>query len=666
MLAGQRYVGEVQWRFAGDRDTAQQYIPQARLLMGAVLADAEVNRLGVHQGRKVLSDGTVLVADKIGDIKRITIVPTGGTPPPVPVRPLDDIVVWARDETRQAGIDAEHPQQILRVDTSGQGQGWTTFFFNSEIPGFDGFPGNKGTYGGQFDDGVRHAGNVDWVSPDDERISWYGPQCRYFFDGYVQPRSQYGKFVFMLGQALLDTDQYAADSIEQTHGPDRWVLGAALKRIDGVVWLYVFQSVASNLPLPSGTVEAGWAEYSAPFSGANQDVILYRYRLLLEVDALGVPRYRVSPNSREGLLAVTNMGAEPWIFNTSCTEARCIESASNQWFALIADHENVQPGDVVEQYPDTSQTLHRVTIGDDTVSHAAEALSVRDNGQAVAIASDWVEDERRDLLLVVLPGVVPCLRMGDLQVVLNNCEVGLDAVNRLERRYLLFADLRTQTMVFFRSHIAYPNGDTTLPDQGEGASVEIYHAGRKVFDTIPDRTVSGVPLVRSTIESSRKYASLSGRSMFPLFWLFGLCLLKTKPEDENPGTQGTNPDFAGACNSFGCLPLPAASYFGAYHLRQVSDMPIQTVGMRARPGFSADRADFDAHYSMLGCAGSEEVIALSMHNPLWHHLADPQFADRSIAYVTGSNLRNLTGVAGTFARFHPIWQIGKTPKIAAI
>lgn len=659
---GVRHSGELQVQIYGEKERGQVYLPAARLLMGKVLADAQVNQLGRHQMRQVLDDGTVLVADKIGAINRVQIVPAGGGPPRLPLKPLDDVVVWARDAPRPDGIDVEHPQQVLRAYAAGQGRAWETYFFDTDTPGYQGFPGRKSTYGGRFPEGLRRAGNVDWVSEDRERISWYGPQCRYFYDGYVQPRSQYGKFVFMMGQVLLDTDQYAIESPEQAHGADRYVLGAALRKVDGVPWLYVVLSQAPDVPLPTGEEPAGAQRYSQPYAPLDVPSTMYRYRLLVEVDPMGVAWYRVSPNSREGLIQVTNLSAEPWIFNTSCTEARCWEMPSGSgWFAVIADRENVQPGDVVEQFPTTSQTLHVVSITDDAVFHASQALSASDNGVGVAIASDWVKDERRDLLLVVQPGVVPYLRMGQLDVLLNDCVVGPDSVNRLERRYLMFADLRAGVLVFMRSHAAYLNGNTNQPNLGEGISIEIYHGAGKVFDSTPDPTTLHVPLVRSLIESSRKYGSLAGRAINPFFWLYGLCLLKAKPEDEAPGLTDVNPDFAGACNAYGCLPMPAAAYFGAYHIRHVDDMPVQTVGQRARPGFSANRADFDQHYSMLGCAANEEVVVLSMHNPMWHE-ADPQFADRSLSFVTGTSLGALTGVAGALSRYHPIWQIGEPPK----
>lgn len=663
MQSGVRYVGELHLRIKGSEEEGKRYIPQARLLMGETLADAEVNQLGSHMRRKQLPDGTVLVAEKIGAINRVTIVTPGATPPREPLRPLDDVVVWARELERPDGIDPENPQQILRADVDSDSRVWTTFFFNADTPGHATFPGNKGTFGGMFPDGLTRAGNVDWVSEGGQRINWYGPQCRYFFDGYVQPRSQYGKWVFMLGQALLDTDQYAVDSDEQAHGDDRWVLGAALKRIGGVTWLYVVQSTASNIPLPSGTVEAMFGQYSAAYAGTGQPSTLYRYRLLIEVDVAGVPRFVVSPNSREPLVSVADMNAEPWVFNTSCTEARCWQSpGASGWWALLANHVDVQPSDVTEVYPGTTQSLHVLTISDDGASASTQALSITDNGQPVVVASDWVDDERLDLFLAVRPGVDPVLIFGGAEWTINSTVIGAGNLHQQERRYLLFADLRSRVFVFLRVQQSHVNGDTTQPNLGAGTSLEVFRGGARILDTGPDASVLQVPLVRSMLANSQKYASLAGRHVNPYFHLYGLVLLKEATEEEAPGITGATPDFAGAINAFGSLPLPSECYFGAYHLPQPTTQPVRTVAMRAFPGFSASSQDFDGHYSMVGCASSEDTLVLSMHDPLWKS-GDGNFRDRSISYVSGSQLSTLTGVAGTFARYHPIWQIGKPPRV---
>src|SRR5690606_35861489 len=144
-----------------------------------------------------LEDGTVIVAEKHGDIPRITITPAPPQPsiPPPIVR--DDFVVWARTGALPDGIDEDRPQQILRP-------AWTTFFDNADVEGYEDFTGDKGTYGGMFPQGLLLAGNIDWLSPiTGERISWYGPSSRYWYDDWRLPRAQYGKHVFHLGQVLL-------------------------------------------------------------------------------------------------------------------------------------------------------------------------------------------------------------------------------------------------------------------------------------------------------------------------------------------------------------------------------------------------------------------------------------------------------------------------------
>ena len=62
-----RYEGELFTRFDGDREAGKRYVPEARKVLGGVLADAAHNNLGVHKIRKQLTDGAVIVAEKIGD-----------------------------------------------------------------------------------------------------------------------------------------------------------------------------------------------------------------------------------------------------------------------------------------------------------------------------------------------------------------------------------------------------------------------------------------------------------------------------------------------------------------------------------------------------------------------------------------------------------------------
>lgn len=70
-----RYVDWTHIRVNGDRHAAAPYVPDGRKLLGEVMEEAARNGLGVHVLHRRLEDGTVLVAEKHGDIPRITITP---------------------------------------------------------------------------------------------------------------------------------------------------------------------------------------------------------------------------------------------------------------------------------------------------------------------------------------------------------------------------------------------------------------------------------------------------------------------------------------------------------------------------------------------------------------------------------------------------------------
>ena len=74
-MSGARYTDWSHTRVLGDREAAAQYVPEARKLLGFVMDEAKRNNLGVHQITRELEDGTVIIAEKHGDIPRMTIIP---------------------------------------------------------------------------------------------------------------------------------------------------------------------------------------------------------------------------------------------------------------------------------------------------------------------------------------------------------------------------------------------------------------------------------------------------------------------------------------------------------------------------------------------------------------------------------------------------------------
>jgi hypothetical protein len=703
MQHGVRYVGELQVRFAGEnREAAMQYMPAARKLMGAVLADASHSGLGVHSLRQTLSDGTHIHAEKIGAINRVTIMPPGGAPSPPPVVPPDDFVVWSRTADLPAGIDPEFPQQILRFDKTG---GWSTFFYNSETLGHDEFPGDKGTYGGLFVEGLRRAGNVDWQSARGEVISWYGPSSRYWVDAYVQPRFQFGKFVFMLGEVLLDTDDYADQSTEQEHGPDRYVTGAALKQISGTRWLYTVQSEAADTDLGSGPFDiADMPSVGCPYSREDNPGGIYRYRLLREVDPAGITRLRVIPNSREQLADLEGNHAEPWFFSQSCVRAHCYVLPADGWFMR-----KFQPGE--ELVPPTRPALDpaMAVIMPDPAQIFREAVFDEDGGCALSdttltvsqvtptpvhFVADYKGDQRvygtiTDYSIQRFPGFNDgtfAEGHGPIRFALCGTEVG--TVNQhwapsgqpmgalfpnpeqWSSFHLVFADLRTDVMVL---RTIYTIDGTPLRYRH---ATEVYRSGQLKYQTdeVSRRIASPSPLYYGLLTYSLFLTALDdvATAYAPYFYLYGLGV---QPVFQSfPPVYYALQVWAGYAPGFMWLPYPAEAYFGSmcspspYGTPRRWDDPLDLVSSAAVGWFQGNASDFDDQKSVLGCASTDDAIVVSGYLPVNNNdpenpVAPPIFnGDNSFHHATDSDLPTLTGVDGEWKRYHPVWLLGRPPR----
>lgn len=663
-MSGARYADWTFVRVVGDRAAAQPILPYARKLLGAVMEDAARNKLGVHSMRRELEDGSVVVAEKIGDLPRITITPAPRPSQEPPKTPASDFVVWARNGTLDEGIDSEFPQQILQKTKAG----WKTFFYDSSVTGYADFTLAKGTYSNSFGDGIRHAGNIDWVSRKDLRISWYGPSSRYWPDAYVQPRSQYGKFVFMLGAVLLDTDAYATASTDQAHGDDRYVLGAALKKVGTAMWLYTVQSEATAEPSP--TLSTSRSTTQRPYSQTNMDGGMYRYQLYREVDTFGVTRYKVDNNSRE-LLFTYNNHAEPWFFNVSCTAAHCYELPPT-WYAATTTPYNPTNPDAIPILPNGTQIFQSATIGDDTADlDAATTLSVTANNAWVPFASDYVGDTRKDMTLQWKSGVLDAWFKFDevahpIKSFTNLVPTGPDtAHDGWDMGCIAYANIRDNVLVFRRDHhllnvhFLDHSQDEVL---GTGQTIEVWRGGavEHVETIAPDSLdiadfVYSSPGMGKSNDTNNFYMSqFAGNTLPPYFFVYGLIdnLVPVGPGDS---LYAVNSQQYGCNTGLSWAPYPAAAYFGTFYASASPDSTGAAFSSFVYNAFQGNRVDFDGHYSTLTCATTEEIVMLSMWRPVEGSGA------QSFHYVSDAELPNLTGVAGANNRYHPVWLMGKPP-----
>lgn len=687
MQAGERYVGELHVRIEGDRDAGMRYLSHARKLMGYVLADAQHHGLGVHSSRTKLDDGTLIHAEKFGAINRVTIVPPPPGGPEQPLVPPDDFVVWARDQGVPSGIDTDHPQQILQARAD-DGVQWKTYFFSSNVDGYEAFTGDKGTYGGLFPEGLRHAGNIDWEGRGKQRLSWYGPSSRYWPDAYVQPRAQFGKFVFMLGEVVLDTDAYATASTEQEHGPDRYVLGAALKVIDGATWLYTVQSEALDEATPGGEIYVDqFASACCPYARQDSAGGIYRYALLKQEDEAGILRYTVTPNSRELLADLSDNHAEPWFFSQSCSVAHCYVLPVDGWYRHIRwwGTEDDPGWDLHE--PDPEQVFRQALI-DDTgaVSLSDTVLSVLPSGPAVQVATDYRGDTAvhatvANLTSTTYPEAEG--QQGSVHWSLAGLEFRAGGGSRVQNgmaaippnpdgwltSHIVFADLRTDVLVLLTHYETTLHGTKRL---------EVYRAGAREHEELAPANANPVWPMLGLPTGFADWAGMPGpptedawRALPPYYFVYGITVFLgygTVPSPANPPEDWEVEVYpAGLNTGFAWAPYPKARYFGATAYPGIPWLtPLTRTSTVAPGGFQGNASDFDGHDSVFACASTKDAMVLSGWRPASNSPSDPSVfvGNSSFHYATQSTMPALTGVAGARARFHPVWLLGRPPRAA--
>lgn len=448
-MSGPRYAGWTHKQGADSETMAR--MPEARKLLGAVIEDAERNKLGVHKMSRVQPDGGVITAEVHGGIPRISV----SSPPPgksrIPPRVKEHFVVKIRNSAYPDGIDEEFPETMERVENDE----WRTLFHSARTPGYGAFPGKKGTYRTQngieiFPDGVNHAGNIDWRGASGLRVSWYGPSTRYFYDPYVLPRSQYGKYVFMLGQRLLDVDAYIEFSDDEAPFDARWVMGAALSGPTEL--LVVHANLPESIDYPVGDAPPGDMHVSQPWPDGAVTLELCRYELAPKTDD-GAPFLDVVPNSRVVLATTTVAGAwNPWFFSPDATQAVSHALPNSVLVRPSVDFSSL------DEAPSASSLIATLVVEDGVATFGTTAVSLAPDGDA-ALASDYKEDGTRVDLLAIRrrnDGGFDTrgLKLGGHEVLVRHVYDFRDIAGRpgstFDRRALVWADLREGVLVISR------------------------------------------------------------------------------------------------------------------------------------------------------------------------------------------------------------------------
>jgi hypothetical protein len=403
-MAGPRFPGWTHKHSAGKGGEAAPYQGEARKLLGYVMEDAARNGLLTHKAERHLPDGTKIIAEKHGDIPRIVVIPSGSNPKPEPLPFPDNFVVLPRNGAHPSGGAAEYPEMMLRRE---DGKPWRTLFYDTDVPQFAAVAPPRGTYKTQngtlaFPEGIQHGGNVDWRAKNDVRVSWYGPSSRYWYDGWRQPSAQYKGLVFMLGQVLLDTEQYATDS-EIPALAHKLVMGAAIDLI--ARRLYVIQAAIDDVasedfpPPPAEGVEG--CNTTPPAPVGEHPIALYRYALAIE-DKPDAMDYVVVDKSHEILWSGALHNANnPWFFNQDITHATSYSTPDNVDTYTNADRIGWTEAYSFTQLPSASSLQFEMSIQER--STGGVDVDVGQNtltfGAAAPIATDYLKNERFDAVL---------------------------------------------------------------------------------------------------------------------------------------------------------------------------------------------------------------------------------------------------------------------------
>lgn len=218
-MSGPRYSGWTPIVVVGDREVAAQHVPEARKLLGFVLEEAKRNGLGIANLRRELQDGTVLLAEKIGELPRVTIIAPG--PPPVeePPEHRGGFIVWPRWDV-PTGDPAQRGSQV--DPTGNDPTGWLEFAGSRVVTRYwrrwdvvDQIQGARYESYNRPDlypEGLYFFGNIDWKDGEDLALSFYGFCSRYVHD--VALLDIGARWVLQQGQALFDRISYR-DELQQ-------------------------------------------------------------------------------------------------------------------------------------------------------------------------------------------------------------------------------------------------------------------------------------------------------------------------------------------------------------------------------------------------------------------------------------------------------------------
>lgn len=655
------YTDAIRLFYKGDRQKAARYVNDARRL--AFFLVRQLNEAGVSSGRRRhrLQNGTVIV-DIIVAGKQVTAVIDVATPKKRLPRDFDDFVVFARTPGLPDGIAEEYPQQILRPPAEDEAV-WRTYFFNADTTEYENHTRPKGTYRSNtdgtplFPEGIEHAGMIDWRGPDGERLSWYGPTSRYWYDAYRQPTAQYGKFVFYMGQVLLDVDQYCTDN--DVDFGERYVTGAFIREHEDGRWLYVILSPFTDMTTDTSNLPPFTIRFQVNFPNYNVNIRVRRFRLVEDTETTEAVKWSVQAGSHESLFFGTSARAvNPWFFNESGTKGTTFSLPSNPIVYMEGreELENVAPFP-----PEANQRIDFMIDEAGVVSFNVETPSLLAGPGQALLAVDYGEDDVEIPIYLerapyqLSPNAIH-LRIDGWRLPLwyktTNIQDGFDA--RSIRNVIGWLDARSQAAVIYRAGQSW----TERPEPPNNAlltwEMEFYVDGQLQQSHFFSQNASSADnAVQVRDLPAGILDSVAGRATAPMFWMYiqmGIYELTDLFYFSYAGISGLSA-------SNWRLPFHPDETFGSFGISEdVAVPPTVVVPDVSTAAFGNTPQDVHGYRTPFGAAAYKGFMVWSGYAA---HEASSSADYPQASYITRDSLSSATSVGGSGQRYHPIWLIGK-------
>lgn len=339
-----RWTRELRLRFVGDQALCKQHIPRARVELGRLLSVMGEGVTTAAMSRELAPGVVVRVAFHAGE-PIATIDASGATDVPPPIR-LPGIMSSPVSAAYPEGVDPDHPETVLVPILQDEADAWMVTWFDPGVAVWADTPRPRAAYAPAYPEGVHHVGEIDWRGTRGERLSWYGPRSRYWFDPAEAAVNLFPiPYLFHLGTIWLFTSQYAANVDDPN--VDGGILGAAIYRrpSDGAVFLHTAQLIDDTVRIIRYTLTEDIA------GGGNVRALISTYEILWTQE---IPDCRT-----------------PWFFNASGTAAVHMTDPFNGAY----DWSGVDP-------PPAACTVWRVAIAPDgAVSSSAESVGYEATAQ---------------------------------------------------------------------------------------------------------------------------------------------------------------------------------------------------------------------------------------------------------------------------------------------